>query len=236
MPRLLRFAAPGIPQHVIQRGNNRSAMFVSAADYELFRECLERACARHGCRVHAYVLMTNHVHLLVTPSGPAAVAKVMQSVGRRYVPRFNLRHHRTGTLWEGRYRATVIESERYLFACYRYIELNPVRAGIARTPRDYRWSSHLATAFGIDDPLVTPHERYRDLGPDAGVRRAAYRALFSNELPDSTLDEIRAATQRGEALGGERFRAEMASRLSGPMRSKRRRGRPRREEPQLVGV
>ena len=141
MARHPRYDPPGQPQHVIQRGNDRVAMFVAPADYERFRAYLQAACLRHGCLVHAYVLMTNHVHLLVTPTAPAAIGRVMQSVGRRYVQPFNRRHDRTGTLWEGRYKAAPIDTEHYLLTCYRYIERNPVRAGMVDCPADYRWSA-----------------------------------------------------------------------------------------------
>jgi putative transposase len=204
--RLPRYAAPGMPQHVIQRGNNRSPTFLSESDYRYYLECLEEACRRWYCQVHAYVLMTNHVHLLLTPTTNDGVSRVMQTVGRRVVQRFNKAHARTGTLWEGRYKATIVEDDRYLFTCYRYIELNPVRAGLVVWPRDYRWSSHAANALGRRSSLVVPHAKYNDLGPDPVSRRAAYRALFAELLTDTDLETIREATNKGWALGGERFR------------------------------
>ena len=205
MARLPRFRAPGMPQHVIQRGNNRSATFAVDSDYLFYRDCLAAACERYECRVHAYVLMTNHVHLLITSATRSGISQVMQTVGRRYVRRFNDRHQRTGTLWEGRYRAAPIESERYLLTCYRYIELNPVRAGMVRHPRDYRWSSYRTNALGTRDPIVAPHSEYQALGSDALARRAAYRALFNETVADATLEAIRDATNKGWALGSERF-------------------------------
>ena len=155
LARMPRYAAPGIPQHVTQRGTNRSAIFVADADYRFFHECLRAACEKHGCHVHAYVLMSNHVHLLLTPATGSAIGRVMQTVCRRYVQRFNDTHERTGTLCQGRYKATVVDTEQYLFACHRYIELNPVRAGLARNARDYTWSSHRGNAFGVTDHLVS---------------------------------------------------------------------------------
>lgn len=214
VPRLPRYVAPGVPQHVIQRGNNRSAIFAADSDYRFFRDCLRSACEAHACQVHAYALMTNHVHLLITPTTASGIGDAMQSVGRRYVQRFNVAHQRTGTLWEGRYKATLIDSEQYLFACYRYIELNPVRAGLAGDPREYRWSSYRANAFGVPDRLVTPHARYDALGPDARGRQAAYRAMFGDTLSDGTLTAIRDATNRGWALGSKQFRTEIAALLS----------------------
>lgn len=212
MARLPRFALPGQPQHVIQRGNNRSPLFLASRDYAFFRRCLAIACARHRCQVHAYVLMTNHVHLLMTPQDAAAIGKAMQSVGRRYVGYFNAAYERTGTLWEGRYRSAPVDSERYLLTCYRYIELNPVRAGLVLDPGDYRWSSYRANALAQRDAVVTPHERFSSLGSDPASRRAAYRALFEQTIGDALLDEIREATNKRWVLGSDVFKAEMAAR------------------------
>jgi len=209
MARLPRYVVPGQPQHVIQRGNNRSAMFVATADYLYFLECLAAACTRHRCALHAYVLMTNHVHLLLTPGTASGIPKVMQSVGGRYVRYFNSVYARTGTLWEGRYRATVVDSARYLMECYRYIELNPVRAGMVADPARYPWSSHGAHALGTPDPLLDPHAIYRALGADDAARRAAYRAFCSGPADLATIRAIRDATNNAWALGGDRFRHEV---------------------------
>ena len=206
MARLPRYSVPGLVQHVIQRGNNRVATFARAVDYQFFWECLQTACGTHGCQIHAYVFMTNHVHLLMTPSTDDGIGKAMQSVGRRYVQHYNRAYRRTGTLSEGRYRATLIDSERYLFACHRYVELNPVRAGIVRKPEDYPWSSHRANALGSADELLIPHERYNALGAEAITRRAAYRALFENALDEATLQKIRESTNKAWALGCDPFR------------------------------
>jgi len=211
MPRLPRYSPPGVPHHVIQRGNNRCACFALDADYRFFRDCLSAACEKHGCRLHAYVFMTNHAHLLLTPSTNTAIAQVMQSVGRRYVGHFNSTYLRTGTLWEGRYKATVIEAESYLVACYRYIELNPVRAGLAEDPRRYPWSSYGANAFGERDPLISPHEVYTRLGRHDAARQAVYRGFFDIPLDETTVTTIRDATQRGWALGSRKFRREIAA-------------------------
>jgi putative transposase len=154
--------------------------------------------------------MTNHLHLLVTPLVIGAIGKLMQSVGRRYVPEFNRAQSRTGTLWEGRFRAALIDTERYLFACYRYIELNPVRAGLASHPEGYRWSSYGANALGWLDPLVTPHERFARLGGDSTAQREAYRGLFDAELDEPTLQTIRGATRAGAALRDDWFRRELS--------------------------
>ena len=230
LARMPRYAAPGIPQHVTQRGTNRSAIFVADADYRFFHECLRAACEKHGCHVHAYVLMSNHVHLLLTPATGSAIGQVMQTVCRRYVQRFNDTHERTGTLCQGRYKATVVDTEQYLFACHRYIELNPVRAGLARNARDYTWSSHRGNAFGVTDHLVTPHERYLALGIDGRARQSAYRAMFRDVLADSTIADIRDATNKGWALGSKRFREHVAALLARRAQPATRGRRPRKND------
>lgn len=209
MPRLPRYVLPGHPQHVIQRGNNRCPIFVADEDYGRFKQELLDACRRHHCLVHAYVLMTNHVHFVMTPQRENSIAKVLQSVGRRYVQYFNHAYRRTGTLWEGRYKATLIDTEVYLLACYRYIELNPVRANMVCHPGEYRWSSYGANTLGQHDTLVTPHEQYQALGSTTEERQAAYRALFQTHIDNKTLEEIRQATQKGWALGNDIFKEEI---------------------------
>lgn len=211
MARLPRYVLPGQPQHVIHRGNNRQAVFAGDDDYRFYRACLGEAANKHQCEIHAYVLMTNHVHLLVTPHTEAGIGKMMQSLGRRYVQYFNDTYQRTGTLWEGRYRATLVDAERYLLSCYRYIELNPVRAQIVKHPRDYPWSSYRHHADAREDPLVVDHKRYLALHRNAEQRRMAYRALFRSRLDEQTLDEIRNTLNKGWVLGGERFKEDVAS-------------------------
>ena len=211
MPRPLRYTPSGTVHHLTFRGNNRSAVFVDGADYGSFCSSLERACRAHGCRVHAYVLMTNHVHLLATPESERSFARVLQTVASLYVRRFNRLYQRSGHLWGGRYYSTVVSTEAYLFTCYRYIESNPVRAGLTPHPGDYPWSSYRANALGVSDRLVTPHERYLALGRGLSAQQLAYRALFTEELSDSTLAEIRDSTKRGRALGSKRFREEVAA-------------------------
>ena len=206
MSRQPRFIVPGQPQHIIQRGNNRTPIFDSPSDHLYFRECLLASVARFGCEIHAYVFMHNHVHLLMSSCSAHGISKVMQCVGRRYVRYFNHRHQRTGTLWEGRYRASVIDSERYLFTCSRYIEENPVRAGVVMEPSQYPWSSYHANALGSGDALVTPHDLYTALGSTASSREHAYRAMFSTNLDTSTITMIRDATNQAWALGDDRFR------------------------------
>ena len=220
LARLPRYCLPGQPHHVVQRGNNRGAMFARSADYRRFRAYLEIASAEHECAIHAYVLMTNHVHLLITPSRAGAIGRFMQSVGRRYVPYYNWSQGRVGGLFQGRFRATPVDSEQYLFSCYRYIERNPVRAGVVRRPADYRWSSYHANALGEPDAVITPHELYLALGMDASTRQAAYRTVYGQELDEPTLVAIRATARTGWALGGERFREEVTRRTrrrAGPL-------------------
>jgi len=214
MARLPRYNLPGQPQHVILRGNNRNIIFVADEDYHFFIKCLQKASEQHGCSIHSYVLMTNHVHLLLTPEREDSIGKTLQSVGRRYVQYFNYTQKRTGTLWEGRYKATLIDSERYLLTCYRYIELNPVRANMVAHPSEYPWSSYLCHAEGKVDKLISDHELYIALGGNNEVRQASYRSLFKAHVGEATLNEIRDATNKGWALGNDRFMEKIAMAVS----------------------
>lgn len=229
MARRPRLDLPGHALHIIQRGNNRTACFCASGDYRLYLDCLAEAAATHGCLVHAYVLMTNHVHLLATPQKPCAASTMMQHLGRRYVRIVNDRHGRTGTMWEGRFRANLVDSERYLLACHRYIELNPVRAGMKAQPREYPWSSYRHYAEGRCDPLLVEHEPYTRLGRTPIERQEAYRELFRHELDDSALAEIRATVNRGWPIGSERFKNEIEQLLRRAARPPKR-GRPARSE------
>ena len=217
MPRVPRVVAAGIPIHITQRGNNRSAIFRAPGDYRLYAALLRQASQRFECAIHAYALMTNHIHLLMTPNDKHGPARMMQVVGTRYVPGFNQRYNRTGTLWEGRYRSTTIDSESYLLACSRYIELNPVRAMIVSHPSQYRWSSYRHNADGAADALVTPHAIYRALNDSAEMRREEYRALFTSPLEADASDAIRGATKRDLVLGDERFCDNLAATLKRPV-------------------
>ena len=210
MARLPRYALPGQAQHVIQRGNNRCAIFVTDDDYRFYLECLSDAAKKTGCDIHAYVQMTNHVHLLVTPQHKESIAKMLQSVGRRYVQYFNQAYKRTGTLWEGRYKATLIDSEAYLLTCYRYIELNPVRAGMVLQPAEYAWSSYRCHAEGAENSLITDHPLYLALGATTEARQSAYRELLGSDLSTTELDSIREATNKAWVLGSHRFKEEIS--------------------------
>ena len=217
MPRMPRPIVPGQPLHVIQRGNNRTACFHDRQDFAVYLRVLDEMSRRAGCAIHAYVLMTNHVHLLVTPQTARGPARMMQRIGRSYVRYFNERHGRTGTLWEGRYRSALVDSDRYFLACSRYIELNPVRAGIVTDPAVYGWSSFRCNATGRADPVITQHETYRALGSCAAERCAAYRTLFDTPLGSDSLDAIRGAAKRGTVLGTARCRARLESVLTGSL-------------------
>jgi putative transposase len=228
MARLPRYFVQGVPLHIILRGNNREPIFAHEEDCEFFKESLLDAAKRHDLAVHSYVFMTNHIHLLATPDTPDSAPKTMQSVGRRYVQYFNFLYKRTGTLWEGRYRATVIDAENYLFECMRYIELNPVRAGMVAHPRDYAWSSYRANAEGKVDTLVTPHKLYRSLAKEERERRAAYRDLVKEPMNAQLLDEIRNRSNKGWALGSARFQAKI-ERLTERRAAPLPKGRPKND-------
>lgn len=212
MARLPRADLAGIPKHVVQRGNNRLPCFLDDGDRQRYLHCLREALLRFGCRLHAYVLMNNHVHLLLTPEEPGAVSRLMHTFARNYAGLFNGRHGRTGTLWEGRYKACLVDSGEYFLACSRYIELNPVRAWMVARPQDHPWSSHAANASGNLEPLLTPHPEYLALGSDRATRAAAYRALFAEALPDARVAEIRDYLRQQRALGSDRFRAWVEAR------------------------
>ena len=226
MPRLPRIDLPGIPQHVVQRGNNRLPCFFREQDYERYLDDLREIALKRACRVHAYVLMTNHVHLLVTPDALGAISSMMQALGRRYVRWINDRYGRTGTLWEGRHKAGLVDSDDHLLKCYRYIELNPVRAGMVEDPADYRWSSYRANALGSRDLLVSPHPSYVALGASIDDRMASYRALVAEALTEEDLASIRQYLQRQQALGSPRFQDRIEAQLARRVRPGQG-GRPR---------
>lgn len=217
MARLPRYVLVGQPQHVIVRGNNREPIFYADEDYRFYLETLKKACAKHQCDVHAYVLMTNHVHLLITPNKSDGVSKVIQMLGRYYVQYFNYTYQRTGTLWEGRYKATLIDSEHYALGCYRYIELNPVRAGMVDHPPEYPWSSYATNALGKANELVVEHALYKRLGQSSQRRLEAYRALFDVDVPQKTVEEIREATNKSWVLGSDFFKEMIEDKINRPM-------------------
>lgn len=225
MPRKPRFYLPGVPAHVIQRGNNRQATFFSDEDYQAFLKWLKEGADKHGCSIHAYVLMTNHFHLLVTPKARESISRMIQFVGRNYVTYVNHTYGRSGTLWEGRHKGCIIDGESYMLACSRYIELNPVRAGMVKTPGEYRWSSYRGNAHGEATEILGQHNLYLALGTTNKTRQFAYRELFRNTPDSDQLHSIRATVQTGTPLGDGRFRAQIEKTL-GCKTGHSRRGRP----------
>lgn len=227
MPRKPRFFLAGVPVHVVQRGNNRQPVFFNKSDYREYLRWLAEAAEKYQCSIHAYVLMTNHIHLLVTPQSRDSLSRMLQYVGRRYVPYVNATYERTGTLWEGRFKASLIDADAYLLTCYRYIELNPIRAGLVKKPGAYIWSSYRCNALGKADTLVQPHPLFLGLGADEKQRLTAYRRLFKGHLQEADLGEVRACLQTGTPMGNDRFRTEIESVL-GVKVGQSRRGRPRK--------
>ena len=226
MPRRARISIPGIPWHIIQRGNNRSACFYADEDYQFYLHHLQEQSEKHECKIHAYVLMTNHVHLLLTPEKENSAARLMKNLGQRYVQYVNRTYRRSGTLWEGRFRSCLAQSEEYVLACYRYIELNPVRADMVKHPRDYSWSSYRFNAEGKKSDLLTPHEEYLRLGRVELDRRKTYRELFKAHIALDIDDQIRSATNGNYALGNQRFQDQIAK-MVGRRVTKGKAGRPK---------
>ena len=229
MPRKPRFNLIGIPQHVIQRGNNREPCFFGEEDYRRYLDDLRESAEKFHCRIHSYVLMTNHVHLLVTPMAEFGVSQMMQALGRRYVYYVNKTYKRTGTLWEGRYKSSLVDSDRYLLTCMRYIELNPVRGNMVNHPGEYKWSSYQANAQGGVDQLVEPHPLYLELSGVPEQRHEVYRELFRHHMDNDLLHEIRESLNHELVLGRSYFKDKIEeitktqTRLGQP-------GRPRVEE------
>ena len=211
MPRRPRITIPGVPSHLIQRGNNRQACFFADKDYRLYLNWLDEYSKETGCLVHAYALMTNHVHLLITPRTDGATGVLMKRLWQRFVQYINRTYRRSGTLWEGRFRSCLVQEDEYLLACHRYIELNPVRAGIVAHPADYPWSSYRSNAQGESSELLVTHPVYAALADNERSRQFAYRELFRYELDPGQVDEIRTATNGNYALGSARFQEEISA-------------------------
>ncbi len=230
MPRRSRILLADHPLHIVQRGINREPCFFADEDYQCYLHWLEEAARDCRCAIHAYVLMTNHVHLLLTPTTPGAPARLMQSLGRRYVQYANRQYRRSGSLWEGRYKSSVVQAASYLLACMRYIELNPVRAGMVADPGGYRWSSYRANGLARPDTRLTPHSLYFGLDADNEQRRQTYRALFGPQLDAEAASEVREALKLGMPLGSERFAEAICFRL-GIRRNTGKRGRTPNDEP-----
>jgi len=211
--------------HAIQRGNIRQAIFFDESDYRLYLGWLKVAAEKYACQIHAYVLMTNHVHLLITPEHQDSLSRLFQYVGRYYVTYVNNTYGRTGTLWEGRYKANIVEEEDYLLSCHRYIELNPVRAGMVERPEDYPWSSYGGNALSTCDSLLIPHKLYLKLGGNDKSRAVAYRSLFQTSFDQGMLDEVRTCLQSGTPLGNDRFKTQVEQILKVRV-GQAKRGRP----------
>ena len=209
MARLNRLCPVGVAQHIIQRGNNRQVCFNGDEDMAAYSNWLKEFAERYQVQIHAWVFMTNHVHLLATPLQENAVSKMMQALGRQYVRYFNYIYRRSGTLWEGRFKSCVVDTPHYLLLCYRYIELNPVRAAMVNYPEEYRWSSYHANALGKETALRTPHSEYLRLGKTIEERLESYRELFRTCIESDALEAIRSAVNKNLALGENRFKLQI---------------------------
>ena len=221
MPRKPRMYLAGVPSHIVQRGNDRNACFFEKDDYHFYLQCLGEACLRYAVSLHAYVLMTNHVHLLMTPSTPEGVSRTMQLVGNRYVQYINRSYGRTGTLWEGRHKSSLVDAERYLLSCYRYIELNPVRAEMVSHPGEYPWSSYRHHGAGEKNPLIADHETFLRLGSNVRARQDAYRALLSQALDPCDIRSIRQSAAFSAPLGAAKFLLNIEKIRKRPTRARR---------------
>lgn len=219
MARLPRLYFPECAQHIIQRGNNREACFYGEEDYKVYLAFLKESSEKYNVAVHAFVLMTNHVHILATPSDEVGLSRMMQALGRRYVQYFNHTHGRTGTLWEGRYRSTLVDSEYYVLTVYRYIELNPVRANMVDHASEYPWSSYRYNAVGVGIKLLTPHKEYLSLGKTDEERQKNYRGLFRGRMAERDLVAIRDATNKSWVLGSDRFKSQIEIKTGRPTSS-----------------
>lgn len=228
MPRRKRMYFPGIPFHIVQRGNNREACFYSPKDYQYYLYLLKTALNRYSVHLHCYVLMTNHVHLLMTPSDKEGISMVMRVVGSSYAQYMNKTYQRTGTLWEGRHKSSAIDEDNYLLKCYRYIELNPVTANMVSRPEEYRWSSYVFNAYGDSSDIISPHHQYLDLSSDPEKRCYYYRELFKYALNEADVHDIRLATHYCQPIGSDRFRAHIADKTEQKL-GQLHRGRPRIE-------
>ena len=209
MSRKLRNCPPEVPVHVIQRGNNRQKCFTSDADIAMYAHWLAEGGKKYEVAIHGWVFMTNHIHLLLTPSDDKAISKLMQNLGRLYVSHFNYSYARTGTLFDGRFKSSLVQAQNYLLTCLRYIELNPVRAGMVTDPGDYRWSSYSAHGFGKRVAMWTPHPFYKLLGDDALSRQERYRELIRENLRVDEISKIRHCVNSGQVLGSEKFRKQV---------------------------
>jgi putative transposase len=222
MARRRRYSPIGVPQHVIQRGNNRQNCFTGNQDMAAYANWLNEAAHEYGLLIHAWVFMSNHIHLLATPTQEDSLSKVMQDLGRQYVRYFNHRYQRSGTLFEGRFRSCLVQDETYLLICHRYIELNPVRAGMVTNPSAYVWSSYHANGLGRAAKIWTPHPLYLELGKTGEDRQKNYRSLFDTEINPTLLTKVRQSLNQGLTLGSEDFKNQMETLTGGRQRLSKR--------------
>lgn len=226
MPRRPRIHLDNVPLHIVQRGHNREPCFFAEEDYLAYLHWLNEALKKEDCALHAYALMTNHVHLLISPRKAEAIPRLIIALGRRYVQYINTTYRRTGTLWDSRYKSSLIQADAYLLTCQRYIELNPVRAAMVDDPAHYRWTSYRHNALGQSSPCITAHSLYMALGRNAQDRQVAYRALFRTQLDKAAIDDIRLAMNQSQPLGDSRFLDKIEA-VAGLRREAKPRGRPR---------
>lgn len=215
MARLPRIVIPNQPLHIMHRGNNRQDIFESEKDMLRIKDDIKESLSKSKCELHAYVIMSNHLHLLLTPKDKDQLAIFMQSMANRYVRYFNAKHQRTGTIWEGRYKSCLIDSESYLFVLYKYIEMNPVKAGMVKNIKDYEWSSYRHNALGMTDQLITEHRQYKRLGKEKNLRTKNYKSLFQQNTTEQD-KQITEATLRGDVYGSKKFHTRMAKLISRP--------------------
>jgi len=227
MSRRARMYLPGYPYHIVQRGNNREACYIEPENYQYYLEFWKDSARRYGVAVHAYCLMTNHIHFLVTPENEDSVSRAISVIGSRYARYFNKTYKRSGTIWEGRHKSSLVQSNRYFLTCCRYIEMNPVVAGMVRKPEEYRWSSYRVNAWGFQSEL-TQHDEYLELGSSPEERCHAYRELFRFEIPDEDIHMIERASHFCHPVGDDRFRKQIEQRY-GIKLGQAGRGRPNKQ-------
>jgi len=228
MPRRARCYIPGLPFHLVQRGNNRDACFFEPANYQYYLTLLSENMPRYGVVLHAYVLMTNHIHLLLTPEETDSISRLMRVVGSKYAYYLNKSYKRSGTVWEGRHKSSLVDADNYLLKCYRYIELNPVAAGMVQSPQEYKWSSYRCNAWNEAQALVTPHVNYLSLADNTEERCYRYRELFKAQQCEKDLHLIRSAMHYCQPVGDSRFKKSIERQI-GHRLGYAKRGRPRKE-------
>ena len=233
MARKRRFIVPGVPQHIIQRGHNREPCFYAEADYSRYLHNLQDAAEKNDTKIHAYVLMTNHIHLLATPGHEYSITHTIQDLGRKYVRYLNTTYKRTGALWEGRFKACLVDSEAYLLTCMRYIEMNPVRAGMVEHPGEYRWSSYACNATGKSNTIIEPHPLYIALADKKVERHKAYRELFSMHIDPEDIHAIRSALNQELVVGRDDFKDKIERMINRQTRAGKP-GQPCIKEPKVT--